>query len=227
MSRIVAIKGGTSPGTALGSLLSATGLSCCGLSQPVELSETLRTLVPDWLHFFDECGLSHDPVVRLREALALMTADAGEAEAVVGAYHRLFTNPDPPVPVWESLWRSREKILFTECTREVRALYHSCGFTMTPPGEAEDFLGYELVFAGTLFDAACAGSDKSVLAEVFHSFLDAHLLPWAPECLCSLERATDNPFWRALFASCRTVLDSLVVSLDTVQGETTYKTGAV
>lgn len=206
--------GGDAPptSTALGSLLAGAGLLCSDFPQRAENLAALRALVPHWQRFFAECGLDGQPVLQWGDALDEMRADRAVLASATAAYHGLFNHPDPPVPLWESLWLSREKILFTECTDQVRFWYRAYGFTI-PAHEAEDFLGYEMAFAGALFDKAhsTAAQDKTEQdpLEPFRRFLDTHLLRWGPDCVHNLEKATDNRFWRALFALCHEVLSGL------------------
>lgn len=196
--------------TALGSLLAGAGLLCSDFPHRGEYLTTVRTLVPDWLLFFAECGFPTAPVTQLGEALDMMAADGAVLASALATYHTLFNSPDPPVPLWESLWLSKEKIFFTECTTQVRTWYRTYGFVI-PSREAEDFLGYEMAFAGGLFDRAHseAGCNKQADLGPFQQFLTEHLLVWGPTCVHELEQATDNSFWRALFASCHTVLTGL------------------
>lgn len=196
--------------TALGSLLTGFGLLCSDFPHQITGLTVLQAFIPDWRRFFAECAFPADTLNQLEEALDAIATDDAILASALATYHTLFTSPNPPVPLWESLWRSKEKIFFTECTTQVRAWYRTHGFVI-PSQEAEDFLGYEMTFAGCLFDKAHSKieSNEQATLKAFHQFLTEHLLLWGPNCVHELKEATDNRFWCALFASCSTVLSNL------------------
>lgn len=128
-------------------------------------------------------------------------------------YQTLFLAPDLPVPLWESLYVSSHKILFTEETTAVRAWYRRFGLDISRVGyEAEDHIAFEFFFCGWLFDKAtiCPDgelSENSVSLDDLDQFINEHLGLWGIQCLFSLKESSSNPFWLAVFASAQNLLE--------------------
>lgn len=194
--------------TALGSLFRFVGLTCCRFdeeaaghdSAPNALREALP-LFPHWraLPQFAESPELVDAlntavlalVHETRADTAGVSPNLGFA-AVHADYQRLFLAPDLPVPLWESLWLSQEKLLFTQETSAVRAWYARYGLEIRQVGhEAEDHLGLELFFLGWLLDQG--------QLDAAGAFLSEHASLWIPECCQRLHDEAETPFWKALF----------------------------
>lgn len=206
--------------TALGSLFRFVGLACCRFdeeaaavrngSTPNALSEALPLFV-HWRalpHFAEspELAADLDGLNAAVRALVHEINDTAEGDgagraavlpnmgfaAVHADYQRLFLAPDMVVPLWESLWRSREKLLFTQETSAVREWYARHGLEIQQVGHAaEDHLGLELFFLGWLVDQGQLDAAETFLIE--------HVTPWIPHCCHRLRDEAETPFWRAVF----------------------------
>lgn len=110
-------------------------------------------------------------------------------------YTRLFIGPGHVLaPPWESVYLSREHLLFDQPTLEVRRLYAEYGLQAPRlNAEPDDHLGLELAFLVHLCSLGLAalhqGENPAALIEAQHRFLGEHLLRWAPQCL---ELVIDN-----------------------------------
>lgn len=125
-------------------------------------------------------------------------ADPSFIDQVKNEYTRLFIGPARLVaPPWESVYRSKQGLLFQESTLAVRRSYQR--FHMLPkayPNVADDSAALELDFMSRLsqkaLDALRAG-DLDRMEQYLkgqESFLQSHLLIWIPKFL---ERMADSP----------------------------------
>lgn len=202
--------------TALGSLFRFVGLVCCRFDE--EMKESAATgvnFLTDALPLFPHWqALPHGAELpeclnELKTAVRALVKEADTAaalkpmnEAVYKEYQRLFLAPELPVPLWESVWRSREKLLFTEETSAVRAWYRKHGLEIQQVGhEAEDHVGLELFFVGWLLDQQ--------LTDEAEAFLCEHAGEWIPACCQALYEQARTPFWKALFRTGETLITPL------------------
>lgn len=119
--------------------------------------------------------------------------------ALKSDYNRLFVVPGPmAAAAWESVYRSSNKVLFTEVTLQVREAYRAQGFLPNDyPVVADDHLALELDFMAALAQEAAEASllpseeEQAALLRPLRAsrrFLEEHLLLWAPsftEALCA------------------------------------------
>lgn len=118
--------------------------------------------------------------------LAALVSDEGLAPRLPGEYTRLFVGPAKPVaPLWESVFRDPDELLFQQSTLAVRQAYRSAGFKASAgPSQADDHLAIELDFMATLAsesaDAAEAGDIGRARLLMRHgsAFLANHLNLW-------------------------------------------------
>ncbi len=113
-------------------------------------------------------------------------------------YTRLFIGPTKlPAPPWESVYRSKQGLLFQESTLAVREFYRK--FNMLPqdyPHVADDSLALELHFMAKLSEKALDAlradrmEDLNYYLNGQNIFLQSHLLVWVPKFL---ERMADAP----------------------------------
>lgn len=128
----------------------------------------------------------------------------------------LFIGPAEPVPMWESVWRTEERLLYGACTEEVRQAFNRAGFAM-PEGirEPEDHLALELSFlaaqlirSGQALDEGLADKARDEL-ETARSFHALHTALWATDCLSAIGRQAATPFYRGAVCLCASTLSSL------------------
>lgn len=127
-----------------------------------------------------------------RSALASLARalDPLDAEAIAADNTRLFLGPADPVPVWESVWTTEERLLYAPCEAEVHACYAASGFAPPRANEPADHLSLELAFLAALLSR---GEQDAAQA-----FLAAHLGRWAAPCLDEIARRAATNFYRAI-----------------------------
>ncbi len=123
--------------------------------------------------------------------------------ALAKEYARLFIGPGHiPVPLWESVYRSPEHLLFDKETLQVRQDYQRFGMGVPRLNvEPDDQLGLELRFVAYLARLGLAAIEQAkpdklnAILVGMRSFLDEHLLLWANDCLHDVIRYTDSPYY--------------------------------
>jgi TorA maturation chaperone TorD len=104
-------------------------------------------------------------------------------------YAKLFIGPASlPAPPWESVYITKQPLLFQSSTLEVRACYRSEGFIPKDyPHSADDYIALELDFMARLSASALERLQDADDAELLRllsvqqKFLEDHLLKWVPE----------------------------------------------
>lgn len=197
--------------TVFGSFMQFCGVAFIAFPEMLKersIFENMRKNIPGLKAVFAESGVDDSALTALLAELASMANEDPEkgecGRQNFAEYNRLFISPEPPVPMWESLWLSNEKIHFTRETDDVRAFYHRFGLPIAQyQREAEDHLGYELAFAGILFDLSnsdnLSAEKRQEALEAFDDFLQKHLLRWAPKALEKLAEEAKTAFWKNLF----------------------------
>ncbi|EGO63721.1 molecular chaperone [Acetonema longum] len=100
-------------------------------------------------------------------------------------FKRLFVGPGHlEAPLWESVYRTEEKILFGEPTMAVRRFYQSSGAAIAKQNnEPEDHIGIELNFMARLCEEAIKFENLDEMIEGLDCqkrFLQEHLWQWVP-----------------------------------------------
>ena len=131
---------------------------------------------------------------------------AHEVSGLIADFHRLFIGPGRLLaPPWESVYLSPDHLLFETQTRAVRTWY--ARFGLEAPNlrqEPDDHLGLELAFMLHLnilgLHAVEAGEPGRVreLLTAQRTFLNDHLLRWAPLCLSRVVEHADTDAYRGL-----------------------------
>jgi len=151
-------------------------------------------------------------------ALLARSAEAGEtAEVVHRDHNRLFVGPEAPLaPPYESVHRSEEGLLFEAETLQVRAFYARFGLQVPRLGrEPDDHIGLELELVASLclgaLDALEADDEAraQALLEGLRTFLDQHLLAWAPTLLTQVAQGARTWFHAGLAELGRALLEEL------------------
>ena len=155
-----------------------------------ELIDTLAAeeLFDDWPLETDqkevEIGLS-----LLRGFCASWNAD--QLDMLQNDYRRMFVGPDHLLAApWESVYRSADHLLFDVQTLQVRREYERFGMPIPHlHTEPDDHLGLELRFIDYLCGIGLGALERDqpdvldIVTTEIRSFVDNHLLRWAPECL--------------------------------------------
>ena len=113
-------------------------------------------------------------------------AEGMRVETAVGEFTRLFVGPGKlPVPPWESVFVTGERLLFQRSTLEVREAFQREGVVAQgAPHVAEDSLATELGFMVVLAERSCRAAEQDDVEElqrllrVQTEFLEVHLLRW-------------------------------------------------
>lgn len=168
------------------------------------------------------------------------TADAGQGlalmkgflslpgrEAKAGRdYTELFIGPDQPLMQWESVWTTRDKLLFDEPTMAVRAFYARHGVAAPGP-EADDHIALELTFLGELLERAVLAADKEQedetegLVQEAAAFHAEHLSRWAASFVRQMRDRAATDFYRGAALLCRATLEHMETVLGSSDGSRT------
>lgn len=149
------------------------------------------------------------PSPESRDGIAqlLQSGQAGEdALDVRRDYTQLFVGPERmTAPPYESVHRSKDKLVFEQETFVVRAAYAE--FDLAAPRlnqEPDDHIGLEMGFVAELcvrgLDALDSEDDPALLRVLTRigAFLDDHLLVWGPQCLTLVVQEATTSFYRGV-----------------------------
>jgi TorA maturation chaperone TorD len=128
----------------------------------------------------------------------------------------LFIGPENPVPMWESVWTTRDRLLFADCTEAVRQAFAGAGLTAPNDGrEPADHLAFELSFLAALLaragQAMEAGDEAQAQrhVDVAAAFFAAHPARWASDCLAEVGQRAATDFYRGAALLCADTLAGL------------------
>jgi TorA maturation chaperone TorD len=101
-------------------------------------------------------------------------------------YLTLFTGTaNPFAPPYESVYRSKDHLMFDKQTSEVREFYKSYGWESKFEGKIpDDHLGIELLFLTLMIEKYLELDDESCNSEMrneIRRFIDQHLMSWIPD----------------------------------------------
>ena len=119
-------------------------------------------------------------------------------------FNRLFVGPGHlAAPPWESVYRSRERLVFGEQTLAVRAFYRSFGLeSKKRHTEPDDHISLELEFMAWLCKQAAKPDISTEKLNFYMSgqirFLSGHILEWAPALCDDISKAAESDFFRGL-----------------------------
>lgn len=141
--------------------------------------------------------------LRLLQAFSAHWSDEGLPD-LVWDFTRLFIGPAHVLaPPWESVYLSRDGLLFDEQTVQVRRVYARYGLQAPRlNAEPDDHLGLELALMvhlcslglNALQQDDVAGLESSLQAQ--RDFLKEHLLRWAPQCLGLVIQHANSDYYR-------------------------------
>lgn len=160
--------------------------------------EALQLLLQEDEHLFDKHFEVLSEVARALAAEPEQTMDKLKSE-----YTYLFIGPNSlPAPPWESVYLTKERVLFQESTLNVRRAYLKYSFLPSNyPHEADDHLGLELDFMAHLsqvaqdhFDQGRLEEMKAILADQ-QAFLRDHLLLWIGDFAQDIQKSKTHYFY--------------------------------
>jgi TorA maturation chaperone TorD len=122
--------------------------------------------------------------------------DVGYMKMLKLDYKRLFVGPDHiVVPLWESIYRTKEKLLFGESEITVRRYYQLFGLHVNDREPADHF-SLELSFMARLCAMSIIESKQIfIVLETQRLFLEEHLLKWVSVLAEEVSVNTKTIFW--------------------------------
>ncbi|MFQ3568140.1 MAG: molecular chaperone TorD family protein [Aggregatilineales bacterium] len=172
-------------------------------------SDLLEVLIGERLFELWPLPANHRCTQTGLEVLNTFTAQA-EPETAIHLlrrdYQALFIGPGHvKAPPWESVYRSREHIMFERQTLEVRAFYAAFGLQAPKLNvEPDDHFGLELQFLAYLFSSGAEALSSQQLDQAAHAlrgaqaFLQRHVLPWADEFLGRVAHHALSEYYRGV-----------------------------
>jgi TorA maturation chaperone TorD len=159
----------------------------------------LRTLLPFWQGSPCESAGWYPALAELAEELDFGQTEERLAE-ISDDYRRLFGGPGQLLaPPWESVYRTKEKLLFGEPEAAVRRFYRSFGMAVTVDTEAADHVAMEFAFLGRLSALAMDAPERLFdILTAQRDFLSEHLLQWLPAWSADVSRHAKCVVWRCL-----------------------------
>ena len=137
------------------------------------------------------------------------------ADTLAEEHARLFTGPSPVVPLWESVWVERDKLLFGAKTLQVEELFADWNLANgNPDREPLDHLGFELGFLAWLMDLA--ENDSRERSHSGHAPEDSskalfniHINAFAPQVLKKVSEETTSNFYKIIAQNGLKMLETL------------------
>lgn len=116
---------------------------------------------------------------------------------ILDDYQRLFVGPDEILaPLWESIYKTKDKLLFGEIELEVRRYYNSNGLDVKE-SEPADYFPLQLSFISRLCNAAGEDNFENINENLAkqRDFLKEHLLSWIPCWVEDVNKNAETQFW--------------------------------
>ncbi len=167
------------------------GFLANSLLEPLQGPHMVAFTKQFWKEFPVECANSQmefglEQLINCSSELEVLSEEEAK-ECVMVEYTELFLGPGlPKAPLWESLYRTKEKIHFGWTTYQMKQLLHNNGLESKRKNQQpEDHIGLQLMLLSVLsnhlttleLDHQLSRTREQVL------FLNEHLLSWIPE-LC-------------------------------------------
>ncbi len=128
---------------------------------------------------------------------------AGTIDKLKSEYTHLMVGPATlPAPPWESVYTSKERLIFQESTLKVRQAYLKYGFLPAKyPHEADDHIALELDFMAHLAGLTAESFEDRKFEEAIKlledqkSFLIQHLLVWIGQFAADMQKSESQYFY--------------------------------
>lgn len=118
-------------------------------------------------------------------------------DLVLEDYQRLFVGPDEILaPLWESVYKTKDKLLFGDVELEVREFYNSVCLDVKQ-SESADCFYLELLFMSHLCDIGKKDNNESIKEKLLkqREFLKEHLLSWISSWAEDVHKNAEIQFW--------------------------------
>ncbi|MEL1133660.1 molecular chaperone TorD family protein [Desulfitobacterium sp. THU1] len=183
--------------------------------------EALQLLLQDDEHLFDKHFEVLSEVARAMEIDPEQTIDKLRSE-----YTYLFIGPNSlPAPPWESVYLTKERVLFQESTLNVRRAYLKYNFLPSNyPHEADDHIGLEMDFMAHLSQLAQEHFEKRSIKDFItvvedqKAFLQEHLLLWIGDFAEDIQKSKTHNFYPPMADLTKQVLKIDAQLLDELLG---------
>ena len=161
------------------------------LLEPIQGSNTVVFTKNFWNNFPIESANSQiksglEQLVNCSSKLEVLSGEEAKEQVMV-EYTSLFLGPGlPNAPLWESFYRTSEKVFFGRTTFEMKEMLYAHGLESKRKNQQpEDHIGLELMLMSVLSNPL---ADFELEQQVSHikeqiAFMDEHLLSWIHE-LC-------------------------------------------
>ena len=169
--------------------------------------DTIRILFDDHTHISLSLLSMEDRLVDLKSfSEHLDTEEEDTLDKVRSEYTRLFIGPTKlPAPPWESVYVTKDRLIFQESTLKVRQCYLKYNFVpINYRSEPDDHIALELDFMFNLSNLAVSAFNnenpneaRDILLDQ-KAFLEEHLLVWVPQFVSDLEAATSHPLYSGM-----------------------------
>lgn len=128
-------------------------------------------------------------------------------DTLLWEYRRLFVGPALKAAApWGSVYTDKDQVIFGESTLELRKWMRENGVAkLVPEGEPEDHIGLMMLMMSWL------AQNKS---DALPSFLQDHLLTWAPHFLDVVQEATTASFFTGLASLTKASLQGIGDALE-------------
>ncbi|MHC6180300.1 TorD/DmsD family molecular chaperone [Clostridium sp. JNZ X4-2] len=112
-------------------------------------------------------------------------------------YQRLFIGPGHILaPMWESVYESKDRLIFGKSELSVRRFYGEFGLGVSPK-EPADHLAFELFFMARLCDVKMHDDLQNIVKALsaMEKFLKDHLCKWVPVWRECVNSSAKTRFW--------------------------------
>lgn len=120
-------------------------------------------------------------------------------------YNQLFIGPTDTIPLWESVWTTKDKLMFSEPTLKVRQFYADHGLEVAQKGmDPDDHIGYEFAFLGHLLAQATGSAEKDDISavitqlEALQLFIEKHLGIWGDDFFQAVADQAETYYYQGI-----------------------------
>ena len=161
------------------------------LLEPIQGSNAVAFTTKFWNDFPIESANSQiksglEQLVNCSSKLEVLSGEEAKEQIMV-EYTSLFLGPGlPNAPLWESFYRTSEKVYFGRTTFEMKEMLYANGLESKRKNQQpEDHIGLELMLISVLTEQLTTFERDQQVSRIKEQilFMDEHLLSWIPE-LC-------------------------------------------
>lgn len=139
-------------------------------------------------------------------------------DLILDDYQNLFVGPnDILAPLWESVYRAKDKLLFSNIELEVRRFYNSVGLNVKE-NQLADYLPLELSFMSRLCTMVVENNFQNINENLIkqRNFLKEHLLSWISPWVNDVNKNAETKFLRYFSLLTKDWFENDLVEIDEV-----------